>query len=435
MATFNVSLSSDDETTDYGISCVPACFGPLGARGAEGAEAGDAGEVDHLSWRTAPPYELLSHSQQSELKEAIIAKLKSLVGDHEDLPLLAEFVAVKLQQKRLPRELARELDEFEFLHGMGGRLVAWVWKQLEACAVPRRAVPRASSVNIAGAQGVRGVQDVGNAAIPAKAAPALPARRSSASDASSLAFRVAAMDVSGRAPPAGANRGGGSCSSRGRRRSRSRSRSRCSSAGWSDGAGAPAPSSRLSRALCAVLRHRAPEAGIQLTPEGFAPLRQVLRALRRCRSSPAEVRELVGASRRDDGTPRFELRESVAGTEGPLIRATRRHTIPGVYANGAQVPRSDRLSRALSAILRHTAPREGVALSPEGFAPLGKVLAALRLGPQCGEVEFVVRTSRHRDGAPRFELAEGAGGPWIRATRRHTVAGVGARGRAHRRAV
>lgn len=91
-------------------------------------------------------------------------------------------------------------------------------------------------------------------------------------------------------------------------------------------------------------------------------------------------------------------------------------------------PHLKRISHALGALLRRSAGNV-MRLGHEGFLPLGDALAALaarRVSTTAEEIQRVVESSYHGDGAPRFEL-QGAGqlgGPWIRARGRHTVAGV-----------
>ena len=86
-----------------------------------------------------------------------------------------------------------------------------------------------------------------------------------------------------------------------------------------------------------------------------------------------------------------------------------------------------RVSRALSKVLRHRADRYGLKLQPDGFAPLEDVLRAVDVPAE--RVRRTVKSSRDRDGMPRFELQSRSGGDcWIRATGRHTISGIDAGG-------
>eukprot|EP00927_Polykrikos_kofoidii_P024392 TRINITY_DN22196_c0_g1_i1.p1 TRINITY_DN22196_c0_g1~~TRINITY_DN22196_c0_g1_i1.p1 ORF type:complete len:1475 (+),score=348.70 TRINITY_DN22196_c0_g1_i1:86-4426(+) len=83
----------------------------------------------------------------------------------------------------------------------------------------------------------------------------------------------------------------------------------------------------LSRALSAVLRHRALEKKIPMYTNGFAPFLQVLRTLPSKGLDFSDVMTVVKTSCHTDGVPRFEV-DHVA--EPMLIRSTRNHTIPGI---------------------------------------------------------------------------------------------------------
>merc|ERR1712150_364481 len=69
-------------------------------------------------------------------------------------------------------------------------------------------------------------------------------------------------------------------------------------------------------------------------------------------------------------------------------------------------------SKTLSHLLRHSGD---VALRPDGYARVSVVLEKLGTRPSREELLAVVATS-HRQGVPRFEIASGDLGEWIRAT-------------------
>lgn len=212
------------------------------------------------------------------------------------------------------------------------------------------------------------------------------------------------------------------------------------SAGGSDiqARASPEHIQRLSRALTKILRYDARTWNLSLFQDGFVLLADVLRVLRR-RPSMSDVQEVVRTSLRGNGSPRFELRAGDLGA-GPWIRANERFATQGAtdavdladafQAGPAEQPalseeRARKLSKALSAVLRHGSFDKQVSIYQNGFAPVEQVIVALRRHTvTVSDVRAVVRASIHRDGLPRFEIHEMSSGPWIRATRNHTIPGV-----------
>ena len=84
---------------------------------------------------------------------------------------------------------------------------------------------------------------------------------------------------------------------------------------------------KISRVLAAILRHKAPERGIHVRPDGFMSVSEVLRHVR-C-ADLQSLKAVVRSSLHHDGTPRFELQ----GADS-LIRATRGHS----FHRGASFP-------------------------------------------------------------------------------------------------
>ena len=78
------------------------------------------------------------------------------------------------------------------------------------------------------------------------------------------------------------------------------------------------------------------------------------------------------------------------------------------------------MSRALSAILRHTAPRLGVHLDPEGYAETG---ALLRAGPlrNLGATADGLRRLVAEDNKQRFDLVQWHGTSYIAAVQGHSI--------------
>lgn len=90
----------------------------------------------------------------------------------------------------------------------------------------------------------------------------------------------------------------------------------------------------LSKAMAKVLRHSIDQERdadghrVIMTPEGFVPMRGLLRLLRRHPDATAEdVMRVVDLNVYRDGTPRFEVRDSPSGE---LIRASGKHTVAGL---------------------------------------------------------------------------------------------------------
>jgi len=87
------------------------------------------------------------------------------------------------------------------------------------------------------------------------------------------------------------------------------------------------------------------------------------------------------------------------------------------------VPRSERLSRLLSSVLRHRAQELGLRLRPDGFARVEDVLSlpAFASGDfTAQEVQAAVATCEKQ----RFSLRVEAGGMWVRANQGHTISKV-----------
>lgn len=87
----------------------------------------------------------------------------------------------------------------------------------------------------------------------------------------------------------------------------------------------------------------------------------------------------------------------------------------------APVPvNTDALGRSLVRLLRHGAAREGLAVSPDGFAPLSNVLvipSVAKHHPTLSAVMHVVRTCPKQ----RLGIREEAGVVYIRANQGHTL--------------
>mmetsp|Transcript_31844 Transcript_31844/g.87995 ORF Transcript_31844/g.87995 Transcript_31844/m.87995 type:complete len:429 (+) Transcript_31844:81-1367(+) len=86
------------------------------------------------------------------------------------------------------------------------------------------------------------------------------------------------------------------------------------------------------------------------------------------------------------------------------------------------------ISKALSAILRHGNSTCDVRMTKDGFAPVHRVLRAIRQRDcTAEELRHVVSWSQDIHGTARFVLFDGFPGdegPWIRAVRKHTIPGV-----------
>ncbi|CAE7242867.1 unnamed protein product [Symbiodinium sp. CCMP2456] len=88
----------------------------------------------------------------------------------------------------------------------------------------------------------------------------------------------------------------------------------------------------------------------------------------------------------------------------------------------------DKLSKALSAVLRHTGRQDGLYFTRGGFARIQDIfdLQLLRLkAVHPGHVYDLAETSFHKDGCPRFEIHTGPDQQdWVRSRRRHSMAGI-----------
>jgi RNA:NAD 2'-phosphotransferase (TPT1/KptA family) len=82
----------------------------------------------------------------------------------------------------------------------------------------------------------------------------------------------------------------------------------------------------------------------------------------------------------------------------------------------------DELSRAMTVFLRHKAYRRGAAVRPDGFMPLQDLLEYFQVTER--NVAAVVRMGAHSRGGGRFEVFDDAGTTWIRATQKHSMAGI-----------
>lgn len=58
------------------------------------------------------PYKRFTAAQQAELSQAIVEKLRSLLGGYGELSVLAEYMAVMLQSSRPPKQIGTELEAF-----------------------------------------------------------------------------------------------------------------------------------------------------------------------------------------------------------------------------------------------------------------------------------------------------------------------------------
>eukprot|EP00439_Symbiodinium_sp_Y106_P043949 s2120_g5.t1 len=88
----------------------------------------------------------------------------------------------------------------------------------------------------------------------------------------------------------------------------------------------------------------------------------------------------------------------------------------------------DKLSKALSAVLRHTGRQDGLYFTRGGFARIRDIfdLQLLRLKTvHPGHIYELAETSFHKDLCPRFEIHTGPDQQdWIRSKRRHSIAGI-----------
>lgn len=90
---------------------------------------------------------------------------------------------------------------------------------------------------------------------------------------------------------------------------------------------------------------------------------------------------------------------------------------------GEGLPRSVRISKTLTQILRHKAPHLGVAIRPDGYCRLTDVLAVnwmLELDCTVDDVESVVRDSDKK----RFDMIDESGEQMIRAVQGHSIKDV-----------
>ena len=97
---------------------------------------------------------------------------------------------------------------------------------------------------------------------------------------------------------------------------------------------------RLSKLMALVLRHRARALGLRVTREGFVLLDQVVPHLTTMSEgivTSEAVEKVVGCSFHKNGQPRFEI-TSGRGGDRAWIRATRRHSIPGVVVRTGDKP-------------------------------------------------------------------------------------------------
>ena len=96
----------------------------------------------------------------------------------------------------------------------------------------------------------------------------------------------------------------------------------------------------LSKLMVTLLRHRAPEVRLGVTPEGFALLDGVAHHLSnwtRTNVTCEDVQNVVGSSFHKNGQPRFEIAYG-RGDASAWIRAMRRHSIPTVIRPGDRPP-------------------------------------------------------------------------------------------------
>ncbi|CAK0856257.1 unnamed protein product [Prorocentrum cordatum] len=212
-----------------GRAANPLCGGrPVAHRSAE--------HGGKMSSRKAPTqlYSNLSPEQQAKFQDVVVEQLKTLIGGHRELSVLAEYIAVMLQSSRPPEQIESELEAF--LQEQSKPFTAWLCKELSKLT----GGGKASSSRAADAKGeallLRAVQDArqGAAAEPevgkrsrrekrpkegaaaAEAAAPVRERRRASSGGVGAAAAAAAANVAEQ--PAGRHRGEARSRSRQRRR-------------------------------------------------------------------------------------------------------------------------------------------------------------------------------------------------------------------------
>jgi putative RNA 2'-phosphotransferase len=148
---------------------------------------------------------------------------------------------------------------------------------------------------------------------------------------------------------------------------------------------------RLSKQIAVALRHKPWQFELELDAEGWAPVEQLLDALRDRREwreiTRAELEALVAAQ----GKPRYELR-------GERIRALYGHSLPGKIEHAAVQP---------PAVLYHGTARRFLAqIMADGLRPMRRQY--VHLSPS---VEIARLVGQRRDAEPvilRVDAAEAA---------------------------
>jgi len=113
-------------------------------------------------------YTRLTEAQQKEFGKVVIGKLRTLIGGHGELSVLAEYIAVMLQSSRPPEQIQSELEAF--LQEQSQPFTDWLCKQLvKHAGEEQRPTPDAKGEELL----LRAVQDARvQGAAAAVAAPA-----------------------------------------------------------------------------------------------------------------------------------------------------------------------------------------------------------------------------------------------------------------------
>jgi len=129
----------------------------------------------------------------------------------------------------------------------------------------------------------------------------------------------------------------------------------------------PQQEKRLSKLLSLMLRHEPEKFGLTLDEHGFAPLSQVLAAVRRRREWQGADEEQIRLVVRQSDKQRFEI-------QGENIRARYGHSVPGQVAYEPVEPPE---------ILYHgTAPQSLPAIRREGLRAMRRQYVHLSIEPE-----------------------------------------------------
>jgi len=199
----------------------------------------------------------------------------------------------------------------------------------------------------------------------------------------------------------------------------------------------------ISKALSAILRHTAPDLGLNIRTDGFVAVGEVLalHQVSRFNATEADLQQIVQASDKQ----RFELKREADGQA--YIRAVHGHSMKivqdeeltrrlnaddvdllgsigdqskGAGGKGADT-REVRISKALSTILRHKATDLGLNIRSDGFVAVGEVLAFHQVS-KFGATELDLRQIVQASDKQRFEFRREADGQaYIRAVQGHSM--------------